>query len=69
MDFTKNEKLLIMQALNRTNTLFSNHANESRSLSNGTMRILFDSVNKSVVFQYGNNMERYRHLINNVFFH
>ena len=58
MDFTKNEKQLIMQALNRNSITFSNHANEARTLSNGIIRILFDSVNKSVVFQYGNNMVR-----------
>ena len=53
-----NEKQLLMQALNRNTSMFANHANEARVLSNSLMRISFDSPNKSIVFQYGSKLVR-----------
>ena len=51
-----NEKQLLMQALNRNTSIFSNHANEARGLSNGLMRVLFDNISKSIIFQFNQNM-------------
>ena len=49
-------KQLLMQALNRNTSIFSNHANEARGLSNGLMRIMFDNASKSIIFQFNQNI-------------
>ena len=49
-------KLLLMQALNKTHATFAHSSHEAKELTDGSMRISFDSVTKSVCFRYGKNV-------------
>src|SRR5215469_3179381 len=49
-------KLLLMQALNKTHATFAHSSHEAKELTDGSMRISFDSITKSVCFRYGKNV-------------
>src|SRR5215469_5415094 len=49
-------KLLLMQALNKTHTTFAHSSHEAKELTDGSIRISFDSITKSVCFRYNKNV-------------
>src|SRR5215469_1526051 len=49
-------KLLLMQALNKTHATFAHSSHEAKELTDGSIRISFDSITKSVCFRYGKNV-------------
>ena len=53
-----NDKLLLLKALNQNVSTFSHLANEAKELSDGVIRICFDSVSKCVIFKWGSNIVR-----------
>ena len=51
-----NDKLILLKALNNNVSTFSHLANEAKELSDGVIRICFDSVSKCVIFKWGLNI-------------
>ena len=54
----RDDKLLLLKALNNNVSTFSHLANEAKELSDGVIRICFDAINKCVIFKWGSNIVR-----------
>ena len=52
-----NDKLLLLKALNNNVSTFSHLANEAKELSDGVIRICFDSISKCAIFKCNHGPE------------